>query len=243
MDIRDMVCTLSSSDQYKILCNKKDKKYVVTISRLSPEWFYDLCDLIDFYENSAINVTLDIWEKELHKARELYGTHRFDEKTLRSYESKVLVHSTLPENVESVFSDGELKSWNILKKENEGWEEHPIGILLGDIEDFSNYIMLSDIRDNNEVVVASKQKHVIDINIEQRYKPGVRIYLDAAKLAKDGLLLRDGEHIKVKDRISLEKYMIWYATTERIGIAAETTPKEFFEESNKMFEQLFPQYL
>lgn len=154
-----------------------------------------------------------------------------------------MVHSTLPENVQSVFVDGELKCWNILKEEKQEWEANPIGILLGDIKDFSNYIMLSDIRDNNEVVVASKQKHVIDINIEQRYKPGVRIYLDAAKLAKDGLLLRDGEHIKVKDRISLEKYMIWYATTERIGVAAETTPKVFFEKSNNLFFKLFPEYL
>ena len=163
MDIKDIVCSLSDSDQYGILCNKENKKYSVTISRLSPNWFYDLCDLIDFYEDTSVNVELKIDEKELHKARELYGTHRFDEKTLRSYESRVLVHSTLPENVGSVFRDGELKSWNILKTEKEGWEEHPIGILLGDIEDFSNYIMLSDMRDNNEIVVASKQKQKIFI--------------------------------------------------------------------------------
>lgn len=242
MDIKEMVCSLSDSDQYKILCYEDNKKYAVTISRLSENWFYDLCDLIDFYKDSAIKVAVNVEEAELHKARELYGSHRFDERFLRSYESKVLVHSTLPENVQSVFDDGELKCWNTLKIEKKGWEANPIGVLLGDIQDFSNYIMLSDMRDNNEIVVASKQKHKIDISTEQMYMPGVRIYLDAEKLAKDGLLLRDGEHTKVREKISLDKYMIWYSTPERVGIGKKTTPKEFFEESNKVFKELFPEY-
>lgn len=102
MDIKEMVCSLSDSNQYKILCFEDNKKYAVTISRLSANWFYDLCDLIDFYKDSAIKVTVNVEEAELQKAREMYGKHRFDEGTLRSYESKVLVHSTLPENVQSV---------------------------------------------------------------------------------------------------------------------------------------------
>lgn len=118
------------------------------------------------------------------------------------------MHSTPKGNAVDILSDQELKCWNLLKEEKADWEQEPIGGLLGDIEDFSNYVMLSDMKFNSEIIVASRQKHIIDTNTEQIYMPGARFYLDAEKIARDGLLLRDGEHIKVKSRISLEKYMI-----------------------------------
>ena len=153
-----------------------------------------------------------------------------------------MVHSTPFENVESIIKDGELKSWNILKFEKSNWEQIPIGTLLGDIDDFSNYVMLSILSQNSEVVTASKQKHKIDTNINQLYKPGARFYLNAKKLASDGLLLRDGEHIKVKDYIPLNEYLIWYSTTENLGLNKISTPKEFFEKSNNRFFELYPHY-
>ena len=61
-------------------------------------------------------------------------------------------------------------------------------------------------------------------------------------LADDGLLLRDGEHIKVKNYIPLDKYLIWYSTTEKLDLSKKSTPKEFFEMSNNKFFALHPQY-
>lgn len=69
-----------------------------------------------------------------------------------------------------------------------------------------------------------------------------QIILDAEKMAADGLLLRDGEHIKVKSQIALDKYLLWYATAEKMGINGTSTPKEFFALSNNKFFELFPEY-
>ena len=111
--------------------------------------------------------------------------------------------------------------------------------MLGDIEDFSNYVMLSPVGVNNEIIVASKEKGCIDINPNQTYRAGCRFYLNAEKLANDGLLLRDGQHLKVKNEIPLDKYLIWYSTAERINLPPETTPSEFFQLSNKEFYKKF----
>ncbi|MDE6766981.1 MAG: hypothetical protein K2J35_02155, partial [Eubacterium sp.] len=205
-------------------------------------WYYDLCDLIDFYNNSSVEIVLNANRADIELARKLYGNHRYNECYLRKYETDIMVHSTPFENVESIIKDGELKSWNILKFEKSNWEQIPIGTLLGDIDDFSNYVMLSILSQNSEVVTASKQKHKIDTNINQLYKPGARFYLNAKKLASDGLLLRDGEHIKVKDYIPLNEYLIWYSTTENLGLNKISTPKEFFEKSNNRFFELYPHY-
>jgi hypothetical protein len=124
-------------------------------------------------------------ERDVHLARLLYGEHSFNKHFLRSYEPKVLVHSTPSENVNDILFDRELKCWNILNKEKINWETNPIGALLGDIGDFSNYIMFSDIKFNSEIIVASKQKQKIDINTEQIYMPGARFYFDAEKIARE----------------------------------------------------------
>ena len=62
--------------------------------------------------------------------------------------------------------------------------------------------------------------------------------MNAKRLAEDGLLLRDGAHIKVRDYIDLEKYMLWYSTPKVLGIDEHTTPKVFFELSNEKFMKL-----
>lgn len=235
-------CTLTNSTEYNQFCNLVNGVYALKISRNFKWWYYNLCDLIDFYSGSDVELDLDIEKPEIALARELYGEHKFNEKILREYETKVLVHSTPHENVDSILNDNALKSWNICKAKKPDWEQEPIGILLGDIADFSNYVMLSTFFQNSEVITASKQKHEINVDPEQKYQPGARFYLDGEKLAADGLLLRDGEHIKVKDRIPFDKYLIWYLTAERLGIDKTSTPKEFYELSNNRFFELYPEY-
>ena len=235
-------CKLTDSTEYKQFCCMENSIYTIKISKYFKYWYYDLCDLIDFYHNSNVEVILDADSSDIVFARNLYGNHRYDERCLREYETNSLVHSTPIENLESIINDSVLKSWNILKLEKRDWELKPIGELLGDIDDFSNYIMLSTTAQNNEVITASKQKNQINIDINQLYQPGARFYLNAQKLANDGLLLRDGEHIKVKNRISLDKYLIWYSTAEKLGLPKNSTPKDFFEISNNRFFELYPEY-
>lgn len=235
-------CKLTNSTEYNQFCCIENSVYILKISKNFKYWYYDLCDLIDFYKGSSVDVILDIKPSDIALARKLYGTHKYNENHLRENETKVIVHSTPIENLDGVLNDNELKSWNILKSKNPDWEQEPIGVLLGDIEDFSNYVMLSLLLQNNEVVTASKQKRKIDIDVNQLYKPGARFYLDAEKIALDGLLLRDGEHIKVRDCIPLDKYLIWYSTTEKLGIRKVSTPEEFFRLSNDKFFELYPEY-
>lgn len=133
------------------------------------------------------------------------------------------------ESWKNIQRDGVLKSWNKLKTENIVLEEHPICMKLGDPKSFSDFIMFGG-GVTGEIVVHSKQvgKIVMDINAE--YKTGVRLYFDAKKIAKDGLLIRDGCHMKVKDALPLTPYLIWAATWDKIGLSSPIfTPKIFSE--------------
>lgn len=231
-------CVLTDSTEYRQLNCFEDSVYTLKISRNYEYWYYDLCDLIDFYADIDIEVILDVDNNDLRLARALYGNHKYNEKTLREYESDVVVHSTTKENAQNILVDRKIKSWNILRVERADWEKKPIGAMLGDIEDFSNYVMLSGFSINNEVVTASKANGAINTDVNQSYIAGARFYLNAKALAHDGLLLRDGAHIKVRDNIDLEKYLIWYSTPEILGIDEYMTPREFFEVSNQRFIML-----
>lgn len=228
-------CVLTDSTEYRQFNCIETSMYTLKISNNYKYWYYDLCDLIDFYSDKNIEVVLEVSDNDVSIARQLYGNHKYNENALREYESEVMVHSTTKENVESILASKRLKSWNVLSSEKADWEKQPIGALLGDIEDFSNYVMLSGILQNNEIITASKMNGTINTDINQSYIAGARFYLDAQKLATDGLLLRDGAHIKVRDYIDLEKYLIWYSTPEILEIGEHTTPKKFFELSNERF--------
>lgn len=236
--IMKIKCVLTDSTEYRQFNCFEDSIYTLKISRNYEYWYYDLCDLIDFYNDMDIEVILEIDENDLLLARSLYGNHKYNEKTLREYETDVMVHSTTKENAKSILVDKKIKSWDLLSAEKSDWEEKPIGAKLGDIEDFSNYVMLSGVLSNNEMVTASKSNGVINTDVNQEYVAGARFYLDARALARDGLLLRDGAHIKVRDSIDLEKYLIWYSTPQLLEIDEHTTPKKFFELSNKRFAQI-----
>ncbi|MCI8590523.1 MAG: hypothetical protein HFE77_07440 [Clostridiales bacterium] len=120
------------------------------------------------------------------------------------------------------------------------WEDKPIGQELGDPLDFRNFIMFSSGSVSGEIVVLSKQNGKIIMNQDLSYKTGARLYFDSKKMVADGLLIRDGIHVKVMDRLPLEPYLIWYATWDRVGLSSDiSTPKEFTEKTNSMFNQLF----
>ena len=145
-------------------------------------------------------------------------------------------------NWERIKKDGCLKCWNLLKSEGAITEDNPIGSILGDPKDFSDYIMFGK-NIAGELVVNSKQCGKINMDKNVEYLTGVRIYLDMKKIVTDGFAVRDGAHLKVKDTLPLEPYLIWAATWENAGLESRiSTPKIFCEAADREFFKRFPQY-
>ena len=129
-----------------------------------------------------------------------------------------------------------LKSWNRLKTEGFFTEDFPIGKQLGDPEELRDFILFGG-GTTGEIVVNSKQnnKLIYDENVE--YRTGARLYFDMRKIANDGLILRDGSEIKIKDSLPIKPYLIWVSTWDKIGLDSEiSTPKIFAEKSDEFFK-------
>lgn len=63
------------------------------------------------------------------------------------------------------------------------------------------------------------------------------------KIVEDGLAVRDGVHMKVKDKPLLSPYLLMCATWETVGFEnSVSTPKIFSEKANEMFYKMYPQY-
>lgn len=232
------VLMLTESDQYKMLVGSKNGgPYSIKLSRIQcKEWMLRVGDLIDFSEKNGKNVILVMPETDYLTMQSVYAGHAFQEKSLRWYEPSVLIHSTGMENWISIQKDGMLKSWNKLHAEGKISEEDPIGSKLGDPVDYRNYIMFGS-GFPGEIVVQSKQKGKIIMDADAEYLTGARLYFDAEKMAQDGLLIRDGCHIKVKDILPLKPYLLWAATWDQVGLESQTsTPRIFSEKADRMFQ-------
>ena len=230
---------LEETDAYTGFTGTIDGIFSVKVSKtLNPHWRDSLADFINYEQLNETTILLDIDEKDYldalnHDVKNV-GTE------LRDYEPEILIHSTPLSSWESIKKSGYLKSWNCVKKENPDFETEPIGAKLGDLEDYRDYIMFSDGNVMAEVVVASKEKGYIEMDVNAPYTPGARLYLDAKKMAKDGLLVRDGIHLpKIKNEILLAKYLIWPCTAADLKIDEISTPLEFTKTANERFEALF----
>jgi len=214
--------------------------YTIKTSKVQyKDWKLAVGDVISFQETAGKNVLLVMPAEDFAEASEAYANHSSHERNLRENEPRVLVHSTTMENWYMIRRDGALKSWNRLKREAALNEKYPIGAELGDPADFRDYIMFGG-GVTGEVVVHSKQTGKIVMDIDCEYCSGARLYFDAEKMARDGLLLRDGTHIKVKEYMPLEPYMLWAATWENIGISSQiTTPRIFAERADRCFAAKF----
>lgn len=214
--------------------------YTVKVSRHYNNWEMSVCDFLQFQESRHKNILLSIRQEDLEKAQQAYRGHTYNEPFLRENEPDVLIHSTTYENWESIQKDGCLKSWNALHQEKGTWEDKPIGQELGDPPDFRNFILFSSGSISGEIVVLSKQNGKIMMNQDMAYNTGARLYFDNKKIAADGLLIRDGIHLQVMDRLPLEPYLLWCATWDKVGLSSHiSTPKEFTEKSNAAFHHLF----
>lgn len=232
------ILKLTDSDDYQMMCGSSNGcAYTIKVSRLQyKDWAMAVGDFIGFNDSAGKNVILVMTETDLKLAKEGYLGHKYNEPFLRDNEPAVLIHCTPMGSWQSIKRDGMLKSWNRLKAENATEEEQPIGVNLGDPIDFSDYIMFGS-GITGEIVVNSKQQGRIVMDIEKEYLTGARLYFDAPKMAQDGLLVRDGCHLKVKDILPLEPYLIWVATWDSIGLESQVaTPKSFAEQADKHFK-------
>lgn len=241
---RVLILTHDSS-QDMIVGAENGCAYTIRISKHADvNWCLMVGDFIGYGESIGTHMILVMSETEYQEMKQAYEGHCFCEDGLRDYEPTVLVHSTTREGWEKIQKSGVIKCWNQLKRERVLREEYPIGVELGDPEEFSDYIMLGDFGVSGELVVSSKQSGFINMDINAKYKTGARMYFDARRLAQDGLLIRDGAHLKVKDELPLEKYLIWAATWEQIGMESDnSTPNIFAEQADQQFREFFPEYV
>lgn len=235
-----VILCLTDSNEYQMMNGGKiQSAYVLKVSKQYPHWEMAVMDFIGYNENCGKNIIISVSKSDYEQAKKTYSGHSYNEYCLRSYESDVLVHSTTWDGWQSIKADSCLKSWNILKQEKIDWETAPIGKSLGDPKDFSDYIMFSDGGVSGEIVVASKQKGYIEMNTEAEYIPGARMYFDVRKIAEDGLLVRDGAHLKVKDKLPLKPYLLFVADWQSVGLKNNiSTPQEFTKLANETFEKI-----
>lgn len=236
-----IVLILNDSNEYhQYVGSKNGCAYTVKISRLKCEnWAMNIGDFISFHEENNKNIILVMTESDYQIIKNQYTNYKHKDSFLRDKEPSVLVHSTSMKSWEQIKQDGMLKCWNRLKYENSISEKSPIGIKLGDPYDFSDYIMLGS-GITGEIVVNSRQKENIIMDIDSEYITGVRLYFDVEKIAQDGLLVRDGTHYKVKDHLPLYPYLLWVASWNNIGLKNQiSTPKIFAELSDRTFQNYF----
>ena len=226
--------------EYESMCGRGERgAYTLKLSRQKSSWPMRIGDLLSYAELENIHVILLLSQEELDEVKRCYQGRNCRETFLRPDEKKVMVHSTTLESWECIRREGCLKSWNLARKDGDLNEEKPIGHILGDPEDFRDYIMFGSGL-SCEIVVASKQAGKMMFDPDAPYASGARLYLDAEKMAADGLLVRDGNHRKVKDRLPLEPYLLWTATGENLGLPDRTTtPAIFAQKADSMFEKLF----
>lgn len=231
---------LTDDEKFRLFCGSVNGGvYTVKVSRILHEnWQFAVGDFIGFNEDDGKNIILAMTKEEYAAASGFYRGHSYNEPFLRDSEPQVLVHSTPLESWEAIRRDGCLKCWSRLKAEGAVDEEKPIGNSLGDPADFADYIMLGS-GVFGEIVVNSKQRGEILSDENAEYLTGARLYFDAAKMACNGLLVRDGCHLKVKDKLPLDNYLIWAATYENVGLESRiSTPAIFTKLADSRFRDL-----
>lgn len=237
------ICLINDENNKIISGNDENSMFTVRISKQFEGWEYRILDFLA-YETLHGRTVVTCYDKyDYDHAVKVYSGHSIRDKQLRPYEPKFMIHSTTKENWAKICESKTLKSWNLAKLDGDIDEEYPIGKKLGDFDDYSDYIMLAGGGHWNEVVVASKQKGELCYDKNQTYEPGARIYFDLAKIAQDGLLVRDGIHTKVKDRLPIEPYVIWIA--EPKNLVEENivwTPDKFAKMADEYFYKMFSRY-
>jgi len=235
-----IIFLLEDNDSPDVISCKNDNGiYTVRMGLGNAHWEMAVGDFVSYAKAEQLEAVMCIDGRRLCQAREVYAGHYYNDRQLRCYEPGYLVHSTAYDSGKRILNDGSLKCWNRLKEEGQMAEKVPIGRDLGDPDFFSDYIMFSGGEVSSEIVVMSRQTGEIIMDVNRKYQTGMRFYFDAAKMAEDGILLRDGIHVKVKGELPLERYLMWRGDWRNVGLESQvSTPQEFTDRANGMFEKL-----
>jgi|LGVE01.1.fsa_nt_gb uncharacterized membrane-anchored protein YhcB (DUF1043 family) len=251
-ELENIVESLSENDQWihfkldelsnievKVGCSNLGL-YQIIISKNFEYWQYRVMDFLGYIEESNINGVIEISKDNLEEASRKYNTHTYKDNFIRDYEQSYLVHSSASKNWISILQTNQLLSWNTLKQKEIAHDKNPIGLMLNDPKEYSEYVMLGT-GISSEIVVSSSVKNKVNCDVDCTYEPGVRLYIDSDKIAKDGLLIRDGAHLKVKDKINLDEYLILAVTPDLLSDnnKKEWTPKLFAKEADQVFISYF----
>jgi len=235
-----LIKLIDKADDFQMMTTGgKSQIFRFIITKEAKCWQYRIQDFIQYETSYGKNIILAIDADDLNGSQLEYRGHKYNDCFLRDYEERILVHTTTIENYNKIITSKALKSWNTLKSENSDWEESPIGAMIGDPVNYSNYIMFGTGGYYQEIITSSKQKGYIEMNVDCVYTAGARFYFSAERIAQDGLLIRDGVHLKVKGKLSLSNYLLWTATSNVLGISEQTTPRIFAETSDRMFTEKF----
>jgi hypothetical protein len=218
--------------------------FTFTLSTNCPGWPYRLMDFVAYQSEYGADLIVMCSQARYAEAAAAYGDHSIRDRALRDYEPTVLVHSATPEAYAGILADGGLWSWRALKARGHLAEDEPMGRLLGDPPGFSDFVMLGS-GVSGEIVVSSRQKGHICMAQDCAYRPGARLYVDAAALARDGLLLRDGAHYKVETWLPLA-YVIFSATPKIVygaSLPEAITPADFAGRADALFARRYPAYV
>lgn len=234
-----IIFILEETQSQGMVCGQSENGvYTARTGTGSLNWKMAAGDFISYNNSLGYEAVMCISKKRLNEVKEAYAGHSYNEKKLREYEPGFLVHSTTYENGQGILKDGYIGSWSLLKQEKKINEEMPVGKLLGDLDYFSGYIMFSAGEVSSEIVVMSKQAGRIIMDINNRYQTGTRFYFNAAKMAEDGIIIRDGIHIKTKWKLPLKPYLLWWADWKRAGLGSQfSTPLAFTNKANEIFRK------
>lgn len=158
---------------------------------------------------------------------------------LRPYDPAVVVHSTTRERWPLIAGDGRLLSASKLRQT--GLEIPAIGFeTFGEPAEYGEFIHFAPLgKPNGEVVVLSHQRGTLITDFEAAYVPGARIYLDAHRMIRDGVAVRDGLHgLKVYLALELEPYLVDVITTQDlVDGGAPWTPRRFASSADEEFRK------
>jgi len=228
--------SITNGTEYKDMTGK-NMLFGFKVSVFSEGWQFRAMDFIEYNTLLGRNIIFTGIKSRYTEAKTAYQGHSIYDRVLRPYEPDVLIHSTTAANYCQIVKDGMLKSWNKVRNEHQICEHEPIGVLLGDPPDFRDYIMLGGFGFWSEIVVNSKQKGIVCMDVDCEYIPGARFYFGTMQLTRQGLLVRDGAHYKVKDDLPLS-YVLFCATPDNVEIEGTITPRKFSAAADEAFERV-----
>lgn len=231
---------ITERSEYAMM-TRKTLLFQFTVSTFYAGWQLRAMDFISYQAGYGRNIIVTASPERYAEAQEIYRGHSKEEAFLRSYEPRFLVHSAPPGAVPFILRDGALRSWNRVKSAGQCLEDAPIGALLGDPEDFRDYIMLGEGL-APEVVVSSKEKGKICMDPDCSYTPGARFYFDSTRLLSKGLLVRDGCHYKVKEELPLH-LAVYTASMQTLQLQdGQVTPRIFTQAADQAFASYLQAY-